>query len=138
MTTKVTGLGSTVIVADAGAVARTISNDISNYTFSTPRGVQDTTGVDKSAHEALLLLADFSVTFNGILDPGSNLSHAVFSSVPSTSVARATTITPTSATTPTMTCNVLYSDYQITRAATGEVTWSAPGQLSDGNVPTWA
>lgn len=135
---KVTGLGSTVIVADSGAVARTISNDITNYTFSTPRGVQDTTGLDKSAHEALLSLADFSVTFNGVVDTtATTSSHAVFSSVPSTSVARATTITPTSATSPTMTCNVLYTDYQITRAATGEVTWSAPGQLSDGAVPTW-
>ena len=52
---KTTGLGSSVSVADAGGTARTISNDSTNYNFSTPRGVQDVTGVDKSANERLLL-----------------------------------------------------------------------------------
>lgn len=135
---KTTGLGATVSVTDSGAVARTISNDITDFQFATPRGVQDTTGVDKSAHERLLLLADFSVTFNGVFNSASNQSHDVFKTVPSTSVARATVLTPTSSGTPSLTCNVLYSDYQIKRTNTGELTWTAVGSLSDGAVPTWA
>lgn len=135
---KTTGLGSSLSVADAGSTARTISNDITNYNFSTPRGVQDITGLDKSANERLLLLADFSVTLNGVFNSASNLSHDVFKTVPSTSVARATVIQPTSSGTPSLTVNVLYSDYQITRNNSGELTWQVPGALSDGAVPTWA
>jgi hypothetical protein len=32
----------------------------------------------------------------------------------------------------------LFTDYQLTRAQTGELTFSAPGVLADGTVPTWA
>ena len=135
---KTTGLGSSVSVADAGGTARTISNDITNYNFSTPRGVQDVTGVDKSANERLLLLADFSVTLNGVFNSASNNSHDVFKTVPSTSVARSTVMQVTSSGSPSLTCNTLYSDYQLTRNNTGELTWSVPGSLSDGAVPTWA
>lgn len=137
---KTSGLGGVVSVADSGSVARIITNDVTNWTFTTPRATQDTTGVDKFAHEVILLLADFTVTFNGIMNPTvTTSSHAVFSTVPSTSVARSTNIQPTnSGSTPQITCNVMYTDYQLTRANTGELTWQVPGQLADGAVPTWA
>src|SRR5258708_6610068 len=137
---KSSGLGGAVVVADSGAVNRTITNDVTNYTFTTPRATQDITGVDKFAHETLLLLVDFTVTFNGVFNPTvTTSSHAVFATVPSTTVQRNTNIQPiTGGGSPQITCNVLYTDYQITRANTGELTWQAPGQLSDGAVPTWA
>jgi hypothetical protein len=135
---KASGLGSVLIVADAGAVARTISNDCTNYSFSTPRATQDVTGLDKNAIERILLLADYTNTLNGVLNSSPNQSHDVFKTVPSTSVARATTIgVLAGGGTPQLICNVLYTDYQITRAATGELTWQVPGSLADGNVPTW-
>lgn len=134
---KTSGLGSVVIVADAGAVNRTISNDITNYSFTTPRATQETTGVDKSAVERLLLLADFSVTLNGVFNPTANQSHDVFKTVPSTSVTRATSLQVTSSGTPILVVNAIYTDYQITRNNTGELTWQAPGALADGAVPTW-
>lgn len=136
---KTTGLGATLIVQDAGAVARTISNDCTNFTFTTPRATQDVTGIDKSANERLLLLADYTNTLNGVFNSAANQSHDVFKTVPSTSVARTTTIQPTSAGgTPQLIANVFYTDYQITRSATGELTWQAPGSLADGTVPTWS
>lgn len=135
---KSTGLGASVSVADAGGTAQVISNDVTNYTFTTPRGVQEVTGVDKSAIERLLLLADFSVTLNGVFNPAANQQHDVFKTVPSTSVARATVLKPTSNSTPSLTNSVLYSDYQLTRNNTGELTWQAQGALADGTVPTWA
>lgn len=134
---KTSGLGSVVIVADAGAVNRTISNDITNYSFTTPRATQETTGVDKSAVERLLLLADFSVTLNGVFNPTANQSHDVFKTVPSTSVTRSTSLQVTSSGTPILVVNAIYTDYQITRNNTGELTWQAPGALADGAVPTW-
>jgi hypothetical protein len=32
----------------------------------------------------------------------------------------------------------MFTDYQLTRAQSGELTWTAPGVLADGTVPTWA
>lgn len=118
---------------------RTISNDCSDFTISTPRAVQDTTGVDKSAHERLLLLADYSFSLKGVFNSAANLSHAVFSTVPSSSVIRSTSVAPTSNSgTPILVANLYYSDYQVTRAAAGELTWDVKGDLGDGAVPTWA
>ena len=38
---KESGLGMSVIVDDSGGSARTISNDITNLDFATPRDTQD-------------------------------------------------------------------------------------------------
>jgi len=135
---KSTGLAWTTFqVADSGATLRDIRNDTTNLQFATPRGVQDVTGLDKSAIERLLLLADFSIQVNGVFNPAATTSeHAVFSTVPSTSVNRAVNIT-TNGKNLNLT-GVLFTDYQITRAAAGELTYQAPGVLADGTVPTWS
>lgn len=133
---KATGLGwTTLSVDDSSGSAQVIKNDITNLQFSTPRGVQDVTGIDKSAIERLLLLADFSITLNGVFNNASNMSHAVFKTVPSTSVARTVSMTVNTVSLPNET---LFTDYQLSRAQSGELTWSAPGVLADGTVPTWA
>jgi hypothetical protein len=95
------------------------------------------TGVDKSANEIILLLSTISMTFNGVFNSAANMSHAVFSTVPSTSVQRAITLQPTSSTYPNFAANLLFTDYQMTRAATGELTYQVPGAGCDGVVPTW-
>jgi hypothetical protein len=132
---KSTGLGWTTLQVDdsTGTNLIDIRNDITNLSFSTPRGIQETTGIDKSAMERLLLLADFSITLNGVFNPA--LSHTVFATVPSTSVQRTTVIVVNAK---SLQGNLYYSDYQITRSATGELTWQAPGALGDGTTPTWS
>lgn len=133
---KSTGLAQTTLsVDDASGTAQDIRNDITNWQMATPRGVQDVTGVDKSANERLLLLADASITLNGVFNPAANKSHAVLKTVPSTSVNRTTTVTINGV---TLANEMLYTDYQLTRSDSGELTWSAPGSLADGTVPTWA
>lgn len=133
---KESGLGWTTLSVDNSAgSAQAIKNDITNFLFATPRGVQDVTGVDKSAMERLLLLADFSVDLNGVFNDAANMSHAVFSTVPSTSVNRTVTLTVSGQ---TLAAECVFTDYALTRAASGELTWTAPGVLSDGTVPTWA
>jgi len=134
---KTSGLGATVTVDNASAAAKDISNDVTNFTFATPRAVQDITGVDKSAMERLLLLADFSVTLNGVFNVTADKSHDVLSSVSSTSVTRTVKIQPIAASVPYLSCETLFTDYQITRSDSGELTWQAPGALQDGTVPTW-
>lgn len=133
---KSSGLGwTTCSVDDASGTPQAIVNDVTNLQFATPRGVQDVTGINKSAYERILLLADFSITLNIVWNPASNAAHDVFKTVPSTSVLRTTTLTVAAKTLPN---EVLYTDYPLTRAESGEFTASVPGVLADGTVPTWA
>ncbi len=134
---KESGLAITTLSVDdsAGAV-QVIKNDVVNFSFSTPRGVQDSTGVDKSARETILLLADFSITLNGIFnDAAQPSSHLTFRTVPSSSVARTVSLNISGQTLPNET---YFTDYALARPASGELTWAAPGVLADGVVPTWA
>ena len=130
------GFPFSIAVDDSGGTPRTISNDVTNLSYATPRGVQDVTGVDKSAIERLLLLADMTVTLNGVSNFTATTSvHAVFKTVPSTSVNRTTTLTIASQ---VLAGELLYSDYATTRGQDGSLTWSAPGVLADGATPVWA
>lgn len=124
-----------VTVDDSAGSPQDISNDFTNLNWATPRGVQDVTGIDKSAMERLLLLADFSITLNGVFNDALNRAHEVFRTVPSTSVARTTTIAVSGQ---TLAGELLYTDYALTRNQDGSLTFTAPGVLSDGTVPLWA
>jgi hypothetical protein len=133
---KSSGLGwTTFSVDDAAGTPQVIKNDITNLQMATPRGVQDTTGLDKFANERLLLLADLSYTLNGVFNPSATFSHAVFKTVSSTSVLRTVTNVISAQ---TLAAEVLFTDYNLTRGADGAFTWSAPGVLADGTVPTWS
>lgn len=122
-------------VDDASGTARTISNDVTELSWETPREVQEVTGLDKSAMERLLLLADFSVEVSGVLNATANASHDVFKTVSSTAVARTTTITvPTPV---VLAGELLYNTYSLERSDSGELTWKAEGSLADGTTPTW-
>ncbi len=137
---KTTGLGLTTLsVDDSAGTPQAIKNDITNFQIATPRGVQDVTGVDKSAIERLLLLADFSITLNGVFNPtATTSSHAVFRTVPSSSINRTTTIVTGTTPAATLPNEVLYTDYQVNRAQDGSLVWVAPGVLADGTVPAWS
>lgn len=133
---KENGLGWTALSVDdsAGAV-KDIRNDVTNFEFATPREVQNVTGIDKSAMERLLLLADFSITLNGVFNDAADFSHAVLKTVPSTSVARTVTITVSGQ---TLANETLFTSYDLTRGDDGALTWEAEGALATGVVPTWS
>lgn len=131
---KASGLGQTTLsVDDSSNVQTVIKNDVTNWDISTPRAVQDVTGVDKSAIERLLLLADASVTINGVFNATG--AHLVFRTVPSTSVNRLATFVVNGV---TLAPTLLFTDYKLTRAANGALTYAAPGVLANGVVPTWS
>ena len=132
---KESGLGMSLAVDDSGGTPRTISNDVTNIELSTPRTVQDVTGIDKSAIERLLLLADMSITPTIVFNDAANMGHAVFKTVTSTSVARTTTLTHSGQ---SLSAEILYTDLPYQRAQSGELTASVPGSLADGSVPTWS
>jgi len=133
---KATGLGWTTLTVDTilGNDNVDIRNDVTNLQFSTPRATTDVTGIDKMATERLLLLADFSITLSGQWNTA--LAHTVFKSVPTFTNQNLRT-TAMTVNTANMTNEVWYTDYSITRAAGGDLNWSAPGVLGDGTVPAW-
>jgi hypothetical protein len=137
---KTSGMGwTTLSVDDGAAAAQVIKNDVTDFQFATPRAVQDITGVDKSAMERLLLLADFSITLNGVFNDSANQAHAVFKTVPSTSVTRTVTLTVTGTVgANTLAPECLFTDYSLNRATDGSLTWTAPGVLQSGTAPTWS
>lgn len=133
---KETGLGWTTFAVDnSSGSAQNIRNDVMSLDFATPRAVLETTGLDSFAFERLLGLADFTVTANGTFNDAANLSHAVLSTVPSSQVARTTTITVSGQ---TLAGELLYSDYALSRGDDGSLKWTTSGSLADGAVPTWA
>lgn len=133
---KENGLGWTTCAVDnAAGSAQNIRNDVTNLAMATPRAVQDTTGLDKSAIERILNLADASGTLNGVFNDAANLSHAVLSTASSASVIRTVTQTISGQ---TLAIEAVLTDYALTRAQSGDFTWSVPYSLADGAVPTWA
>jgi len=125
----------TLSVDDGGGSAQDISNDVLSADWATPRDSADFTGSDKSAMERTLLLADYSATLNGWVNFAANMSHDVFKSVPTSSVVRTVSIGLSGQTLPG---ELLFTDYRVTRAQTGALTWTAPGVLGNGTTPTWA
>lgn len=133
---KEPGLGWTTLSVDGSdTAANDIRNDITNFEFSTPRAVQETTGIDVFAIERLLLLADFSITLNGVYNDDADKSHATFKDVGSTSVTRTVAIGVSGQ---TLSTECLLTDYALTRGDDGSLTWSVPGVLQSGIAPTWS
>lgn len=132
---KATGLGWTTmnVTKSDGSTVVDIRNDCTNLDFATPRAVQDVTGIDKSAHERLLLLADFTLNLSGVMNP--SVSHLVFRDPSTGTVNRATGIVVNGA---TLNNNCVITDYPLTRSASGDLTWKVPMSLADGAVPVWS
>ncbi len=140
---KESGLGWTTLNIDDGAGTDNvvdIKNNVTSLDFSTPRGTQDITGVDKSARETLLVMADFLITLNGPFDTSSTDSFkeafiATGKGVSDSSAARTLLLTISSQ---TLTNEVVLSDLSMSRPVSGELNWTVTGQLTGGVVPAWS
>ena len=133
---KLSGLGASLAVDDSGGTARTVSNDILSISVSTPRGMQDVSGMNVSAMERLLLRADgkfdYAYVFNDTVSTG---SFAVFSTASSTSVTRTHTYTVQSK---VLAGEYLIPDFPLALGADGALTGSISAVLNSTVVPTWA
>lgn len=133
---KESGLGWTTLSVDnSSGSAQAIKNDITDLQFAHPRGVQEVTGIDKSAFERILLLADFSITLNGVFNDTGTSAHATFKDISSNSNLRTVSIGVSG---DTLNNECILTDYQLKRDKDGSLTWSVPGVLADGTVPTWS
>jgi hypothetical protein len=133
---KESGLGWTTFSVDnAAGSLQDIKNDTTALNFSMPRGVQDITGLDKSAYERLLLLADFTCDPSGVFNDAANRAFPVLSTAGSSNTVRQVSIVVSGQ---TLSNECLLTDFQLQRPQSGELTWSAPLVLADGTVPTWS
>ena len=134
---KETGVPTTsVTVDDSGGSGEAITDDITSWGITTPRNVQDVTGVGKSAFARLLGLVDGGVDYTMVFnDAASPSMFDVFKTVPSSTVQRTNVIVQSGQ---TMTMETIFADFPLTRAANGELTSSVTGQLSNGTAPAWS
>lgn len=138
MAGKSTGMSwTTLSIDDSSGTVRAIKNDVQSFQFAMPRGVLDVTGVDKTGIERLLLLADFTIS---LVTTAINFDAApsfwdCFHDVPTTSVARTTSLVFASK---TLAPEVLYTDFSVTRGQDGSIGATVPGVLANGTAPSWA
>ncbi len=122
---KVSGLPTSITVA-----GNDISNDITSFTVDTPYGVQDVTGIDKSAMERIVLRADCSGTINGVFNTASNRIHATLK----TPGSKTFVIAYPGA---TLTFTAITTNYATPMATDGSLVVSANWELSSGTAAAW-
>jgi hypothetical protein len=123
---KSSGLTTSVTVA-----GNNISNDVISIDVDTPYGVQDITGLDKSAVERLTLLADCTGTMTGVFNTTASMSHATLKTPGSKTFV---VVYPGTA---TLTFTAITTGYSLTRAQDGSLVWTVPFQLSSGTAAAW-
>ena len=130
---------TTCSVDGADGSVDALVGDVTSLTVAMPRGEADVTGLDKSGHERLLLLANLSVGLSGVYNDAADKSHDTFLTVPTTSVARTVTLTVSGQTLNTPSApEMLPTDYALSRGADGSFTWTVPLVLASGIAVSWA
>lgn len=122
---KVSGLTTAVTVA-----SNVISNDVTSVNVDTPYGVQDITGLDKSAVERLLLRADCTGSMTGVFNTAASMSHATLKTPGSKTVVIAY---PGA----TLTFTAVFTNYAVTMGADGSLVWTVNFSLSSGTAAAW-
>ena len=137
---KESGLGVTTFsIDDAAGSQQAVLNDCQALTINTPSAQQDVTGLNKSAMERLLLLADgsfnFTYDFNDAATTGIFTVLKAYRTLSGTEVGRTHTFTHSGQ---TLAMECLLTDFPLVRGADGSFGGSATAQLSNGTVPAWA
>lgn len=131
---KSSGVGLAISVDDADGTPRDISNDITQATFNTGRGVQDVTGLDKSGLERLLLLNDFNLSITAVFNPAANPSMYGVFSTPADNDTRTVTLAVGGK---TFTAECLMTELAWQRNADGSFTAQATFVLAAATSYGW-
>jgi hypothetical protein len=124
----------TISIDDADGTARAIGNDLVSATFNTSRGVQDVTGLDKSAMERLLLLNDFNLSVTAVWNPAANPAMFGVFSTPADDDTRTVTIVVGGK---TLTAECVMGSVSWSRGADGSFTAGANFSLASGTAAAW-
>jgi hypothetical protein len=137
---KESGLGVTTFsIDDAAGTQRAVLNDVHSLTINTPSAQGDVSGLDKSAMERILLLADgsmnYAYTFNDAATTGIYTVLSAYRTLAASQTGRTHTFTHSGN---TLAMELLLTDFPVVRGADGSLGGSITANLSDGTVPTWA
>jgi hypothetical protein len=135
---KESGIGLSITIDESDGNPRDISNDIRSATWTTPQGVADVTGLDKSAIERLGLLKDAQLELVLSFNDASNLSFEVFKDyyTPVTSSFGRSVVIAISG--QTLTMEMIIESVSYARSQDGDLQITATLRLCNGTVPTWA
>jgi|TARA_Y100000034_G_scaffold128557_1_gene183397 hypothetical protein len=133
---KESGIGfASFAIDDDGGAARDIVNDILNTDWDHPRETIDVTGMNKSAHERLIGLGDFSINLTAAFNDGAApTSYETFKNAGTTDVARTSTITISAQ---ILATEIWLTSVVLARAADASFQYSVSGVLQDGTGPIW-
>ena len=134
---KESGLGWTSYSIDSSdTTPRDIVNDIVASDWDHPRETIDSTGLDKSSHERLIGLGDFTVNITAKFNDAANpSSFGVFNNIASTDVTR--TVVPVISG-QTLTNECFLTSAALARATDGDFQFSLVGVLNNGTDATWS
>ena len=133
---KQSGLGDYFAVDNSAGALKDISNDVTNLGVNVGQNLIDITGLDKSAMERLIGLADGSFSVSGVFNSSANQAHSVFSTRTGTRTVTYA-IGGNTAGNPVLSMECLVDSYNITRGNDGTLTWTAGLQLQSGTSPSW-
>ena len=125
-----------VTIDDSSDAARAITNDVTNLSISTPRGIQDVTGVNSAGVERLLLVADGTISLNGVFnDAATTGAHTVLSTASTTTQDRDCVLVASGQ---TMTMAAVHPNYELTAAQDRSLTWAVNMLQTSTTAPTWS
>lgn len=130
---KESGIGATLNIDDSGGTPVDVSNDVASIQIGTPQNLLEVTGLDKSAIERLIGLADgqVQVTGNAFNDAATSLWTVIKTRTGTRTVALAISGQ-------TLSMEMLISDVGFARNADGGWVPTATFMLQSGTVPAWS
>lgn len=131
---KESGIGMTVTIDDANGSGVAITNDITNLTFNTTRGVQDVTGLDKTGMERLLLHSDFTLSLSFVYNDDAVSAWTVFNTFTDNDT-RTVVIVHSGK---TMTAECVLTSVAWARNADGSFGGTAELALANGTSAAWS
>jgi len=78
------------------------------------------------------------LALTGVFNDAADKSHAIFKNFATILAGQVGRTVALSVSGQTLSMEMLFDDYAVTRAANGELTWAVTGRLSDGTAPAWA
>jgi len=137
---KESGLGVTTFsIDDSGGTARAVLNDVRDFTINTPRALLDVTGLDKSATERIIGMADGSVGFNYIFNDAATTGVFTvlknFATIFAGQLGRTLSLVISGQ---TLNMELLFEDFPLVRGSDGALGGSTTGRLAEGTLPAWS
>jgi hypothetical protein len=138
---QLSGIGCKLQLDDAGGSPQDLSTDIFDFSGDTTRGQWDITALQDLGMRRLLLLADCTFQFTGVINTEANHTHDVFKTVPSdaSTVLRSMILDLPPATTGAaeFTAELSVHSYSPRRQQNGQMGFTAAANNGDGSAPSW-